>query len=188
MTAASCSTVLTVAKLFQHKLSYRVTCLSVTISNVVIMVVCYTLVIITMLQKARDARRHVGALNETHSPISGPSVTPNVNTVASSTTTADTTARTKKPTLRMNVSKTTANQANSYKDLLLLFTITIVFLACWMPVWLSFAGLYVSVELQKMYILNSLVNPFIYSVVSAMFRDDMRLFYRKTRLKLSMFT
>ena len=41
--------------------------------------------------------------------------------------------------------------------------------------------------LNRLYLINSFVNPFIYSVVSRMFRNDVRMFYRKIRSRLTMF-
>ncbi|KAI0223960.1 hypothetical protein LSAT2_024974, partial [Lamellibrachia satsuma] len=57
----------------------------------------------------------------------------------------------------------------------------VTMLTCWTPLWLSEVGFTVPRELIPMYILNSVVNPFIYSVMSGMFRDDVRLFYRQVR-------
>jgi len=40
---------------------------------------------------------------------------------------------------------------------------------------------------RRSFIINSFVNPFIYGVASAMFREDVREFYRHSRDKVSRF-
>ncbi|KAI0238462.1 hypothetical protein LSAT2_010824 [Lamellibrachia satsuma] len=80
--------------------------------------------------------------------------------------------------------KSTAAQTKMYKNILLLFIITVVFGVCWMPHWLFSVGIAVSVGLRRIFMLNSVVNPFIYGVASAMFREDVRQLYRQTRIKL----
>ena len=88
------------------------------------------------------------------------------------------------PTSVSATTKTTAAQTNMYKNMLLLFIITVVFGVCWMPQWLFSLGITVSEGLRRIFMLNSVVNPFIYGVASAMFREDVRQFYRQTRIKL----
>ena len=80
--------------------------------------------------------------------------------------------------------KTTAAQTKMYKNVLLLFVITVVFVLCWMPLWLLIMGVAVPEGLRQMFLLNSVVNPFIYGFASVMFREDVRHFYRQTRIKL----
>ena len=83
---------------------------------------------------------------------------------------------------------TTAKQASSYKNVFLLFAVTLVSIACWMPRWGAFFGQApwkASSLMIRMFFVNSVVNPFIYGVASAMFREDLRQFYRQTRAKLS---
>ena len=91
------------------------------------------------------------------------------------------------PTTVSATTKTTAAQTKMYKNMLLLFIITAVFGVCWMPHWLFCMGIAVSGELRRIFVLNSVVNPFIYGVASAMFREDVRYFYRQTRIKLDAF-
>jgi len=76
-------------------------------------------------------------------------------------------------------------QVQTFKNVLLLFGITVVFIACWLPSWLRTLGLSVHDDVIRLLIVNSVINPFIYGVASAMFREDVRLFYRKTRDKLT---
>ena len=83
--------------------------------------------------------------------------------------------------------RTAANTtvATQTKNVTLLFIITVVFIACWLPRWIGNIGFSISVEVQRLFVLNSVINPFIYGVASTMFREDVRQFYRQTRVKLS---
>ena len=79
----------------------------------------------------------------------------------------------------------TITQTNTYKSVSLLFTITAVYIVCWMQLWLHYAGLSVPVEIFGVLLLNSVVNPFIYSVVSALFRSDDKIVFRQIRASLA---
>jgi len=81
--------------------------------------------------------------------------------------------------------KRTATQTAAHKNMLLMFVITVVFVACWLPFWLYGMGVHVARDLSRLFIVNSVVNPFIYCVASAMFREDVKQFYRQIRVKLS---
>ena len=62
---------------------------------------------------------------------------------------------------------------------------TVVFIACWLPFLLHSMGVPIVLHLDRLFVVNSVINPFIYSVASAMFREDVRQFSRQTRDKLS---
>ena len=57
--------------------------------------------------------------------------------------------------------KPTAMQSTAHKNVLLLFVITVVFAACWLPFWLYGLGVHVSRDLFRLFVVNSVVNPFI---------------------------
>ena len=76
-------------------------------------------------------------------------------------------------------------RVKTYRILSMLFVITVVFVVCWMPVALDSIGVYVREDVRRMFLFNSVVNPFIYSAASAMFREDVRELYRQIRTKLS---
>ena len=78
-----------------------------------------------------------------------------------------------------------ANEIKNLKSILLLFVITVVFVVCWLPTWLQMVGFSVAKDVTHIFVLNSVVNPFICGVASAMFREDVRQLYRQTRTKLS---
>ncbi|KAI0223953.1 hypothetical protein LSAT2_024967 [Lamellibrachia satsuma] len=176
--AAVCILVLTVARIKRYTRLRQVSLAVIIVTNVVIIVVCYTLMAVTMLLKVRTARRKVGVASST--PVPGPST---VTTVSKRATTADFTSS--KNNSVSVFKQTTANQTTTYRFVMVLFIITVVFVACWTPQWLSDVGFAVPLELRRMFILNSVVNPFIYSVMSGMFRDDVRLFYRRVRSWMS---
>ena len=180
--AAVCILVLTMARIKHYTRLRQVSLAVIIVANVVVMVSCYTLMAVTMLMKVRTARRNVGVASST--PVPGPSTVTTVTTVASNdVATADVTSS--KNNSVSVIKKTTANQKTTYRFVMVLVIITLVFVACWTPLWLSDFGFAVPRELRPMYILNSVVNPFIYSVMSGMFRDDVRLFYRQVRSWLS---
>ena len=81
--------------------------------------------------------------------------------------------------------KIVAKQTKTSANVALLFIITIVFVFCWLPVSLYNLDVAIPKGMQRLLIANSVVNPFIYSVASAVFREDVRQFYRQTRVKLS---
>ena len=146
----------------------------VTFASVVVLIVCYTLLAVTMLVNRRTARRNVGVVAT--SPVPGTSAVSTVTTKG--TTITDVTSRKHK-------SGITTTKAKEAKNVSLLFIITVVLLACWMPYWLYKAGMHVPPYLKRVFFLNSVVNPFIYSAVSGMFRDDVRQFYRQMRSRLT---
>ncbi|KAI0211205.1 hypothetical protein LSAT2_003980 [Lamellibrachia satsuma] len=111
--------------------------------------------------------------------------TSRVSTVVKETARGQSGPRAVSPTTVSATNKTTAAQTKMYKNMLLLFIITVVFGVCWMPHWLFSMSIVVPKELRRIFVLNSVVNPFIYGVASAMFREDVRQFYRQTRIKLN---
>ena len=60
---------------------------------------------------------------------------------------------------------------------MLLFIVTVVCIACWLPQWIVYVGLRVTpTELRRLFVLNFAVNPFIYGVASSVFRNDVKVF------------
>ena len=130
-----------------------------------------------MLKQLKTIRTRVGFQEDTQDTT----ITKTSSAKATVTNVNDITSKQNKTAVR-----TSANgQTHVYKDLMLLFTITAVFVVCWTPVLLHIAGVYVSHILHGGVILNSAVNPFMYSVISKMFRSDVRHFWRKARATLA---
>ena len=83
------------------------------------------------------------------------------------------------------ITNTPVKQANTYTIVSVLLVITVVSLACWIPHWLNGVGLDAPPGLERMFSLNSVVNPLIYHVMSGTFRQYVRQFYRHIRSRLA---
>ena len=152
----------------------RIIVLIILCISVAVMIICYFLVTVTLVKKARTARRNVGV----ELAVSGTSEVREITHI-------DTTARTTQVTKPNSSSKHASDiPAKHYKNVYLLFTITLVFIVSWLPLWLAYAGVPISLHVQETYVVNSAINPFIYSIMSAMFRNDLWMFCRKTRSRL----
>ena len=176
LASVACAAVLELARLLGYQLLARVFPMMITVPAINVMIVCYVFMGITMFKKKRAARSTIGVhfASQSHELRVGPI---GVNTVSIATVFATEPGDVPKAT-------TTANDTNTYKSVSLLFTITAVYIVCWMPLWLHYAGLSVPVEIRGVFLLNAVVNPFIYSVVSAMFRSDVKIVYRQIRSRL----
>ena len=180
------TTVLEVARLMNYVTIARIIPIAITVPWVLVMIVCYILMGAILLKKARSAHTQVAVLYTTPSQVQVSSVASNsVNIIVSSGEVATTTSSTRRSSSAPCSHSATAQHIKNYKSVSLLFTITAVFIACWLPIWLHYAGVYVPKDLRSMFVLNSAVNPFIYSVVSAMFRNDVKIVCRKIRSKLT---
>jgi len=184
----------------------------VGIVSVLIIIVCYTGIAASLLARARTARKRVSTFNPTASTKLRSShfqkVTPitsvdNLNSGQNpSASTIRVTSDTTRPYQRnehldcpgtvtvttlslVPTNKSTAEQSTAYKNVSLLFIITVIFIVCWLPFWLHSMGVPIVLHSDRLFVVNSAVNPFIYGVVSAMFREDVRQFYRLIRVKLS---
>ena len=163
-----CSLGFCVARITNNLAALRMVAAVLIASTATVIIICYTLLALTIMMQARDARRNVG-------------VTRTKPAVATTNTTAGVSCRS-------NSSTTTTKKVTAYKNVAVLFLITIAFLLSWMPVFLVGIGIFPRYEiLIRVYLINSLINPFIYSAVSRMFRKDVLLFYRLTCARLTMF-
>ena len=146
-----------------------------------VMVTCYTLIVVSLLQKARASMVKIGAINRTDSsPEPGVSRTNHATTSTGVNTNVHLSKTTSVAVTDTN--KATAAQAKIVRGVLLLFVITVVFLGSWLPAWLSDAGVSnIPSHFYRMFLLNSVVNPYIYSCASPMFREDGRDFFRQVR-------
>ena len=183
------------------------------ILSVLTITICYTLIAAALLARTRNARKRVSTFNPPGSPKLRSShiqkVTPitsveNIQsgqnpTASTSRDTSDTTrpyqrtehldcpgtATVKTSACVVPTKKSTRTQSKAYKNVSLLFAITVVFIACWLPFWLHTMGVPIVLYSDRLFVVNSVVNPFIYGIASAMFREDARQFYRRNRAKLS---
>ena len=70
------------------------------------------------------------------------------------------------------------SQQKTAKGLRVLLVVTVVFIACWSPLCVAVCGLPVPSGLLYLFIVNSVINPFIYSFMSSDFRQDVRRLFR----------
>ena len=189
-------TLTTVATLMRYDRFVRISASCVSVSCTCIMITCYTLMAAALLKKVRASRKQVGVLSVTRSSQQGTSRTviaavdtacsndpgpTNISTMVKGNVHHGAT----KSVAAIATSNITTNQAKAFKNVMKLFIITRVFIASWVPIWLMQMGVYISEAVRRSMIANYVVNPFIYSVASVQFREDVRQFYRQTRVKLS---
>ena len=163
------SAILEFARLLRYDWFILFSPMMAAVPAVSVMIVCYVLMGVTMFQKKRASQTKVR--DEADLQNQGPSTSSNGgNTIA--TCSLHLRRAEHKPTAM-------ATQINVHRSVWLLFTITAVYIVCWMPLWLHYAGLSVPVEIRGVFLINSVANPFIYSVVSAMFRSDVKIVCRQ---------
>ena len=190
-------TLTTVATLMRYNRLVIILVLFVSISCVFIMITCYILMAAALLKKFRASKNQVGVLSVTRTSKPGTSL--NINSTIDGAAQANDPGPTNiskkvkgnvqnSATQSISVTATNkiiTNQAKSLKNVMMLLIITIVFIICWVPIWLMQMGVCISTVARRSLLANSVVNPFIYGVASAQFREDVRQFYRQTRVKLS---
>ena len=160
--ASSCNAiVLFLARLQRNVLLGRSLRLFNIISGVVIVTVCYVVIAVKLVRYTRAIRTNVAVLS-----------------LAETTATASS-------TVPSNIRTSTPKNAKTYKSVLLMFLVTVVFNVCWLPQWLMMVGVVVSDKLRFIFLVNSGVNPFIYSAVSSRFRSDVRQFCNTIKSKLT---
>ena len=191
--AAVCSTATVVPKVILRRpvSAERFIPIFVALSCIVFMIICYTLVALTLLRKARIARTQVSVIQGMSSTVH------TIATVSSSfVTNADRTAIARTLADKPSVGRTvadrtvvtttpmTTNLAATYRSVSLMFIITVIFIACWVPQFISFF-VPVLLRVRLIFLLNSAINPFVYTMASSMFRNDVRNLYRQTRIRLA---
>ena len=70
------------------------------------------------------------------------------------------------------------SQQKTAKGLRVLLVVTVVFIVCWSPLFVVVCGLRVPSALVYLFIVNSVINPFIYSFMSSEFRRDVGRLFR----------
>ncbi|MEG7521639.1 MAG: hypothetical protein M3H12_00840, partial [Chromatiales bacterium] len=70
------------------------------------------------------------------------------------------------------------SQRQTAKGMRVLLVITIVFVVCWSPLGVASCGVHVPSALLYLFIVNSVLNPFIYSFMSSDFRKDVHQLFR----------
>ena len=162
--------VMTTARLLKNKILLNGVQGTIIVSCVAVMIVCYSLIGITVVKKERAAHTSVGIACSAPGPSTVSADRTGVSTISGP---ANTSKHSAKPI-----------QRTTLKSIYLLFTITMVFLLSWMPRWLTYVGLKVPRYAKRVFYINSVVNPFIYGVMSRMFRVDVQHLYRSIRTRL----
>ena len=179
MVAASIETVIVMGRLRLVMPSGRFFLMFVTISAVSVMTMSYFCMAAALLKKARVTHTQIAAVNRVNTIDPGPSSTNGISTISNAVSVSA--SANHMSTRPPGVSHSSVNQTCQYKNISLSLIITAVFLACWMPLWLHHVGLHVSAAVRRIYLLNFAVDPYLYSLISGMFRNDVRQFYRRTR-------
>ena len=198
------TTITTMPQLKQYKQFHRVFKMCTILTSVFVMSTCYTLLVLTLLKRHRNSKYHV---TERSGPSELSSVTSTVTSTVENVTDPQETGQSnvstnivtsypipsgpsttsgalKSASVPPN-NKKVANRDSTYRNVVLLFIISVVFIACWLPEWIDSMGIYIPGDVRRVFVLNSVVNPFIYSLASAMFREDVRQFFRQTTARLS---
>ena len=162
--------VMTTARVLKNKILLNGVQGTIIVSCVAVMIVCYSLIGITVVRKERAAHTTVGIACSAPGPSAVSAYRTGVSTISGP---ANTSKHSAKPI-----------QRTTLKSIYLLFTITMVFLLSWMPRWVTYVGLKVPRYAKRVFYINSVVNPFIYGVMSRMFRVDVQHLYRSIRTRL----
>ena len=197
------TTVTTITYLKEYTQLTGVIKLSTILTCVFVMTTCYTLLVLMLLKRYRGSKYHN---KERSCPSELTSVTitvtPAIESVADPPGTELSNISTNmetsypvpsdpsaiygamRPASVPQTRKYIKKQDSMYRNVVLLFIISVVFVVCWLPEWMVHIGLNIPEDGRRIFVLNSVVNPFIYSLASAMFREDVRKFFRQTRARL----
>ena len=178
--AAACVTVTVYQILKSYHSVILVTLLEVSIflSSVLTMSICYSLVAITLIKKAWSARTKVESQSDASREDPKPSVKSTALSVSENK--ADVVSGSHGTAHVPSTNSVGRQQVKQFRGLSVLPVVTVVFIACFLPNLLS-----TSKEIQHFILVNSVLNPFIYSFMCRMFRNDTRQFFRKVRSKVT---
>ncbi|KAI0242996.1 hypothetical protein LSAT2_009310 [Lamellibrachia satsuma] len=163
--------------------------LSTVIVNVclIIVITSYSVMAVILLKRMKAARRQVDVAAMTRSiaeTLATTSTSTSKPTATSHVAVLPTTSRTPGNEVAPMAAKPT-KAAQAQRGSLVLFVVTVVFIVCWLPFFLKNYGVPISEHVKRVFVINSVINPFIYSFLSPMFRSDVRQFFREFRSKLT---
>ena len=157
-------------------------------STVVVIVFSYSVVAMVLWKRSRDkaksqkkSRNAVGVELEIISSLAMETQSEATASMSMFTTLTKKTSAVVAPRVKSKVVINTSSHSN----LLLLFVITALYIVCWTPFWLYSIGFPVNVQLSRLYFLQPVANPLVYSFISPIFRDLVRQFFLETRNKLN---
>ena len=177
------SMILSATLILRHMRTYDI--LSTVIVNVclIIVITSYSVMAVILVKHMKAARRQVEAVAMTRSSadvIATTTTSTRKPTATSDVAVLPTTSPTPGNAVTPTAAKPTkATQAQ--RGTMVLFVVTVVFVVCWLPFFLKNYGVPISEHVKRIFVINSVVNPFIYSFLSSMFRSDVRQYFRKIR-------
>ena len=150
---------------------------SVFLSCLLILSCCYIMVAVTLIKKSWSARAKVESQGDAFRNAPGPLV----NTAPCSISENKDGSSSSRETAYVSSANTVGQKPKQqFKGLSVLLVVTVAFIASYIPTLVS-----TSKEVLNYTMVHSVINPFIYSFMSGMFRNDIRQFSRKIRLKLT---
>ena len=149
----------------------------------IIVITSYSVMAVILLKRMKASRRQVDVVAMTRS-IAETLATTSTSTSNPTAKSLPTTSRTPGNEVAPTAAKPT-KAAQAQRGSLVLFFVTVVFIVCWLPFFLKNYGVPISEHVKRVFVINSVINPFIYSFLSPMFRSDVRQFFRKIRSKLT---
>ena len=181
ISAAACVTVTVhqILKRYRSVILIKLFEISIFLSSLLTMSICYSLVTITLIKKAWSARTKVERQSDESREDPKPSVKSTALSVSENK--AGVVSGSHGTVHVSSTNPVGRQQVNQCKGLSALPVVTAVFIACFHPNLLS-----TSKEIQHFILLNSVLNPFIYSFMCRMFRNDTRQFFRKLRSKVTL--
>ena len=206
------TTVTTVARLKRYKLFNQIFQISTLLVCLIVMTTCYVMYAVIVLRRERAPRKVVACQSVSRCSQKTPSTEfktldttgdgsqepgPSINVEATPSIETVRFAPHQKPADFALQSapvqfaeKQDSRQAACFTciplaTLPLMCIIAVVFHSCLLPHWLAIVGFNVPSYLEELFVLNAVIKPFIYGVVSAMFREDLKRVYRHARAKLS---
>ena len=182
-----------------HRLVYLLLNLMTLVVCMVTITVCYIVVVVAILNRRKGSKYTVQQRPcLTNSTIATVSSSLDKISAVENTTPSETQESMEMDTVspehrgsrnRCNTAKPAPKKrgidANTARNITLLFVITVVFIVCLLPQLLSQVNVFVPDVVRRLFLVNSVVNPFIYTAASIMFREDTQQFFRQTRATLS---
>ena len=135
-----------------NKAAVHILAIVVLLSCVTVMVTCYTLIAVSLLQKSRASRIKIGVINRTYPSPQRPTSRQNQPTTSSGVSTYLHLSETTSVAVTDTNKATAKPQAKNVRGVRLLFLITVVFLLSWLPFWLSHAGVSIPSHITRLFL------------------------------------
>ena len=149
---------------------------SVFLFCLLVLSICYIVVAVTLIKKAWSSCTKVESQGDAFRNAPGPSV----NTAPFSISENKDGSSSRDTAYVSSPNTVGQNPKKQFKGLSVLLVVTVAYIVSYIPNLVS-----TSKQIVNFIMLHSVINPFIYSFVSGVFRNDTRQFSRKIRLKLT---